>query len=281
MSINKSLIHIIGKRSNLTQAILKLSSASEVYSAIDILSNKSIKFDKYSKNIVVINSFYPAKNLKNIESFNAFLDASLKVLIKILEQVKRNKSLHIKVIYISSASIYGNIPLGEESIAPCPASIHSTAKLLAERIVIRECESLSKQYIIFRVTNIFGGTDNFSVVYKLLKSINSGKKFKVFNNGVSKNDFIHVNDAAEDIISLSNYDENIILNLGSGFQRSILEMINSLETCGQVSLNLDYLTILEDDQIDISIKRKNEILGFRREYIDVVDYVYKKSSHIY
>ncbi len=63
MSINKSLIHIIGKRSNLTQAILKLSSASEVYSAIDILSNKSIKFDKYSKNIVVINSFYPAKNL--------------------------------------------------------------------------------------------------------------------------------------------------------------------------------------------------------------------------
>ena len=58
-------------------------------------------------------------------------------------------------------------------------------------------------------------------------------------------------------------------------------MINSLETCGQVSLNLDYLTILEDDQIDISIKRKNEILGFRREYIDVVDYVYKKSSHIY
>ena len=83
---------------------------------------------------------------------------------------------------------------------------------------------------ICRIFNLYGQNDNFSIISKLrLLSKNNNEKLKVFNNGQSVRDFIHVNDVAKIYKKLLLTKGSDIIDIGTGKGLKIIEIIKNLK----------------------------------------------------
>ena len=218
---------IIGKQSNLTNALKKHLLHTVVFSARDpILIDKIKIINKYKKINLIFNNFYPASRINNLNhsNYRDFYKQSLLVNSEILRNINKNKIE--KIIYTSSSSIYGSI--NENFDENLNRKIYTSTKIANENLFISFCKQNSIQYIIARVFNIYGSNmDNFSIVSKLISANKLKKNFIVNNNGISIRDFIHVKDVAKiyDIL-LKTKDCSGVFDIGTGEGIKIKDMLN-------------------------------------------------------
>ena len=154
-----------------------------------------------------------------------------------------------KVIYASSAAVYGNSPSknSEKSILK-PLSPYAFSKINNEKRAKFYSKRSKIKFIGFRFFNIFGKNQNprgeySSVISKWVGLLKKNKKVDIYGNGQTTRDFCHVNNVIFFILSSINkkLNNNEIFNLASG--RSI-------------TLNkLAHILILK-------IKKKNNYLKF-------------------
>jgi nucleoside-diphosphate-sugar epimerase len=208
---------IIGKESNLTNALKKQLSNTAVFSARDPRLIEKIKLlNKYKKINLIFNNFYPASRINNLNNSNYadFYKQSLVVNSEIFRNINKKKIK--KIIYTSSSSIYGSI--NENFDDNLNKKIYTSTKIANENLFISFCKQNSIQLIIARVFNIYGShQDNFSIVSKLISASKLKKLIIVNNNGISIRDFIHVKDVAKiyDILLKIN-DCNGVFDIGTG-----------------------------------------------------------------
>ena len=81
----KTKTFIIGKRSNLSQAIKHKIKDSHLITLSQINYFKTKKILKKNKIKLIINQFYPSSKLNNIESFEKFYESSILSLAKLLD----------------------------------------------------------------------------------------------------------------------------------------------------------------------------------------------------
>lgn len=139
------------------------------------------------------------------------------------------KDYDIKVVFASSASVYGNtkiIPIKEnfEKNAINPyGQTKIENELMAKKLSIK-----GLQFIGLRYFNVFGigQTSSYAgVITKFLRQLKTGKSPIIFGEGSQIRDFIHVDDIAQANISAMNSDiENDFFNIGSGRGTTILEL---------------------------------------------------------
>lgn len=79
-----------------------------------------------------------------------------------------------------------------------------------------------------RVFNIYGGSDNFSVISKLIK-YKSDEIFNLVNGGSSKRDYIHVDDVSYILLKLVNVNNQPVVDIGTGSLLSVYEIIEFFE----------------------------------------------------
>lgn len=272
---------IFGKRSNLSIALHERIENSLLVSGEEFL-NRTFNFERFQNvnNLqIIINSFYPSTMLNDSTNPKKYVTDSIYLLASILEEIKVLKMTNVaKIIYTSSASVYGNNPECKESDTPAPKNLYGTLKLSSEKLLEAFCNTMHIDYTIARIFNMYGGNDQFSIINKILRSAKKHETITIVNNGDAIRDFIHLRDVAETYLKLLEVKNVPLLNIANGVGISIKSILDSIERTG-VKLQKVYI---DRNEINTSVASVDLLSHYSDigSFIQVDDYIKKVLSDI-
>ena len=157
---------------------------------------------------------------------NEYCDVNVEGTRNIFELGRKN---NIKIIFASSASVYGNtntIPI-KENFKQNAINPYGHTKIENE-LMAKKLSITGLRFIGLRYFNVFGigQTNSYAgVITKFLRQLKEKKAPIIFGKGSQIRDFIHVEDVAKANIRAMNSDvESDFFNIGSGVGTSILEL---------------------------------------------------------
>ena len=135
-----------------------------------------------------------------------------------------------RILFLGSSCIYpkkSKIPIKENYLLSGKLETTNEAYAIAKIAGLKLCESFNNQYKTdYRTvmpTNLYGPNDNYDdqnshVLAALIKKIqyakiNKKKKITVWGDGLSKREFLHSNDFADDCIKIMNISKKKYFNL--------------------------------------------------------------------
>lgn len=142
----------------------------------------------------------------------------------------------VRLIYASSASVYGMGKNGFEEKYECesPINIYAQSKLLFDNYV--RCYNNDSQVVGLRYFNVYGpGEENkgkmASTIYQFLNQIKDNKIVKPFKGSENfLRDFIFIDDLINvNLYFYHNSDKSGIFNCGTGNERSFMDIVNNLQ----------------------------------------------------
>lgn len=217
------MIYIVGKRSNLSRALGQTLKDTVLVSIEEVL-DKTVKFEK--ARAVIFNNFQKATLLNDISSPAKYVTDSILSTAVVLEALKDARPS--KVIYTSSAAVYGNNIYCKEEDVLQPLSLHAALKAANEKLIERFCVENEIDFTVTRVFNLYGGDDQFSVISKLLRCAKEKTEFTLVNNGNAIRDFVHIDDVVNVYTKILSEKSPKYLNIASGSGVSIGQMIDFL-----------------------------------------------------
>jgi len=269
--VEKILLLIIGKNSNLTHSILKKYDNTVSISSNEILTNVDIlKRYKETNVVILFNNFQSAKYLNRVDNIEDYVNRSLTVTAKVLDYLKSFTNIQ-KIIYTSSSSVYGDNECCSEDDIPHPINLQASLKLSNEFFIKQYCKEYKVDYTILRVFNMYGGDDNFSVISKIINAVVNNIQLTLVNNGSGIRDFVHIDDVVEVILKLL-YMKNIpILNIGTGRKMSVKDIVSYLQKHG---FNVATQNVCNDNEIKISIANSQRVEQIiEKDFIKVEEYI--------
>lgn len=158
--------------------------------------------------------------------------------LNVLETIRVNKLDVKKVLFASSAAVYGNnpeIPKREGSSID-PLSPYAIDKFATERFVIDYGKLYDIPTVCTRFFNVFGPRQNpespYSGVLSIIKKAVSNKsKFIVYGDGTQTRDFVFVDDVVKAMILLmtTNQANGDVYNVATGYGTSLNTVIRLVE----------------------------------------------------
>ena len=170
----------------------------------------------------------------------------------ILNDLIKEKRKNIKLVYTSTASLYGNnikLPANENSRIEIN-NIYEYLKLISEKLLIFS-RNKYLNYQILRLSNVYGHNssklkqNNRQVLTKVIKDAYVNKKIKIFGNGNYFRDFVHVNDVCKAVYKIicKNNINNEIYNIGSGKKIKLIDVFIKIKNL--LLKNYNYLITIE------------------------------------
>lgn len=244
-----SKIYVAGHRGLVGSAIVRelqqdgfLNLILETHSELDLLNTDKVRdffFNEKPEYVflaaakvggIYANSTYPADFIyENLMIQNNVIHNSYLAGVK-------------KLLFLGSSCIYPKLcpqPIREEYLLSSELESTNEPYAIAKISGIKMCESYNRQYgtnfISAMPTNIYGPGDNFhpenshvipALIYKIHKAkVEKQKTVKLWGTGNPKREFLYVEDLAKACIFLTkNYNENKIINVGSGVDLTIREL---------------------------------------------------------
>lgn len=228
---------IIGARSNLTRAIAEQSNAKVISSSEMLNPDTSILVPKNLP--VIVNAFQPAIYLSDLSDPVTYLSKSLGVLARTLKWAESSQCS--RLIYTSSAVVYGNNADCKEDDEVQIHGLHGALKVAAEQLVSSFARQSGLDFTIVRLFNLYGGEDRFSVLHRLAQAAITSSPFRVINSGTSVRDFTHVTDAANSYLQLTAGTNPGIINIGRGRGICVTQLIDLLRS-KEIELELEHVT---------------------------------------
>ncbi|MCA9492963.1 MAG: NAD-dependent epimerase/dehydratase family protein [Myxococcales bacterium] len=220
---------IVGQRSNLTRHLLAAIEGATAMSSAAAASD-GLPADCDAE-VVVINAFQPASALGDVRQPVAYVERSLGVTARVLESCREHPTVR-RVLYTSSASVYGDNVECRETDPPRAAGLHAALKLANECLIQRFCDDHGLSSTIVRLFNMFGGDDTFSIVSKIVAAARSGTELTLANEGNAIRDFIHVDDTVRVYRALLDDPSVRVVNAASGVGVSVRNILSNLELHG-------------------------------------------------
>ena len=180
------------------------------------------------------NSTYPAD----------FVYENMMIQTNIIHAAYKNNTK--KLLFLGSSCIYPKMaeqPIKEESLLTGELEPTNDAYAIAKIAGIKMCQAYNKQYgtnyISVMPTNLYGPNDNFDLekshVFPALvrkfheAKINKEAEVVVWGTGTPIREFLYVDDLAEACIYLmNNYNDDKIVNIGTGVGVTIRELAESI-----------------------------------------------------
>ncbi len=152
----------------------------------------------------------------------------------VFEAAKRSGA---KVIFTSSAAVYGDNKNPKED-DPCnPISQYGKSKMKAERI----CPPGS---FIVRLFNVYGPRGH-GVINKFCSLIPAGRQITVYGHGTQTRDYVHVNNVIEALLlGLTNEGT---YNVGTGKEKNVLEVADTIHSICGVAPDVRFAHLAEGD----------------------------------
>jgi GDP-L-fucose synthase len=178
------------------------------------------------------------------------------------------------------------VPFNEENIWNGYPEETNAPYGLAKKMLLVQSQAYYQQYnfnsIVVFPTNLYGPNDNFEensshVIPALIKKIffakKTGKKnIPVWGDGSPSRDFLYVEDAAEAIIlAAEKYNKQDPINLGTGEEVTIKELVDKIQKIMNTNLEIEWKTDKPNGQPRrcVSFERaKNEIGFFPKMSLD-------------
>ena len=206
----------------------------------------------------------------------------------LLEQARENNvEKFIALGTVCSYPKFTPIPFKEESIWDGYPEETNAPYGLAKKMLLVQSQAYRQQYnfqsIMVIPTNLYGPNDNFDdksshVIPALIKKIYQAKKenlknISVWGDGSPTRDFLYVDDAANGIIlAAEKYNSSLPINLGSGIEISIKELV--MKIIHLMDVDVDIVWDIEKPNGQprrcISIERDRKEIGFEPK-IDLDD----------
>lgn len=145
------------------------------------------------------------------------------------------ESAYGKLIHLSSSEVYGTaqyVPMDEYHPLLAETS-YAAGKASADLLLSSYYRTFDLDIVIIRPFNNYGPRQNSgahaAIIPFTLKRIREGMAPLIQGNGMQTRDFIYVEDTVSSIIKLMGLNiKGMVLNLGSGHETTILEIMNHL-----------------------------------------------------
>jgi len=169
-----------------------------------------------------------------------FIRDNLQIEMNVIDSAFRHGTQ--KLLFLGSSCIYPKLaaqPMREDSLLTGPLEPTNEAYAIAKIAGVKLCQAYRRQYgfraITLMPTNLYGPGDNFSltsshVLPALIRRFHEAvaaraNSVTVWGTGTPRREFLHVDDLADACLFLmSRYDDEGIVNVGSGEDLSIREL---------------------------------------------------------
>jgi UDP-glucose 4-epimerase len=177
-----------------------------------------------------------------------------------------------KFAYVSTCAVYGDAVDTSEDVLCCPVTINGQTKLLNEMIVQDFCAQSGIECQIYRVFNMFGGRDRFSILSHLRRAVDGAVPFTLNNGGTGLRDFTHVDDVARILVSLIQMDmPGVHMNVGTGRATRISDIVDVVRRL-HPELQIRHVSTKEVASSRADTSRLSATLP-DLNFIDVIDFV--------
>lgn len=177
-----------------------------------------------------------------------------------------------KVIYLSTASVYGNSaiqPLTEHSPVQL-TNVYAMSKLAGEE----HLKNLHTNYCILRLSNVYGPfqtPDNpyCGVMGKLLDAVVWGNPFEIYGDGRATRDYTYVGDVCRAVeAAMKNPNNNgETFNIATGVERNIMELLKLTTFIeGAKKFPMKYVEARSIDTVQrrcLDAKKAHQIMGWQ------------------
>lgn len=156
------------------------------------------------------------------------LEANVKVLHRMLFAMRRKKRESCRIIFLSSAGVYGQVetlPINESDLR-VPLSPYAMHKCLAEDL----CLFFNNQYgfdiHILRIFSAYGPLLRKQIFWDMYEKYRKNGEINLFGTGEETRDYIYIEDLIDAIILISRYQikNNSVWNVASGVEHSIRDV---------------------------------------------------------
>jgi len=272
-----------------------LSNENEILILDNCLTGKKENLDIKGSFKFINDDFGSEKSLEEIERFNPdicfHLAAQSSVVVSvenpaldfehnILQPIKLIqvllKSNCKKFVFTSSGgTIFGEpttIPTAEEDYADEPESPYGVAKKRLNELIKIMTKSSNLKYSILNLSNVYGPRQDpygeAGVVSIFAKKYLNNEEPIVYGDGEQTRDYIYVKDVVSALIKASLIEENHFLNIGTGVETSVNDLVNSMKIQFNSQINPIYKPAREGElkRSVLNNTKAKEDLDWKPEY---------------
>lgn len=222
---------LLGRDSNLSRALAAHLPDAHLVSARALLAGEADLGLDGGPTRLVLNSFQPATRLRDVDDPVGYVDRAIGAIAKALEACVRAGGV-TRVLYTSSASVYGDNIECRESDPPRGSGLHSGLKVANEALVRQVCTGHGIDATVVRLFNMYGGDDRFSIISKVIGAARDGSALTLVNEGNAIRDFVHIDDVVRAYLALLDAPGVPVVNVASGVGVSIRNLIDALALHG-------------------------------------------------
>jgi len=236
----------------------RLKDSYEVF-GFDIERGQDIRREEDFRDLNADYVIHLAALMRNVRE-ETILDVNVNGTLNVLNFCR---SIGTKLVFASSASVYGNAkpPVSEDSPLK-PDSFYSLTKLFGERL----CEFYNRKFsiptTIVRIFNMYGPKQQEGLLIPDIIAKLEEEKI-VLGNPYPRRDYVYVDDVVDAIARSMELDGFNCINVGTGRSYSVKEVAEMLlEISGKrkkIEFS-DYLKVDSDSRADIS--RAKRLLGW-------------------
>ncbi len=180
------------------------------------------------------------------------------------------KKYNKKLIHISTVSVYGSSLLVNEKSEVNPETVYGSIKYFAEHLIFSSLDD----YLILRVSNLFGRLQKRGIINYLESSYKENDKKIFFNNdGSMKRYYLNVEDLAEVITQIYNKKICGIYNIVGNDCFTIKDIVKKFANLLHYEFDVLYDSIKPKDNIDKIDATKFKSLGISFHQSGLEDYI--------
>ncbi len=194
----------------------------------------------------------------------------------ILELLRKNKKTLKRLVFSSSAAVYGDDPVlpKSETSSIKPLTPYAIDKFASERMVSIYNNLYGIPTSATRFFNVYGPKQNPRSPYSgfisiLVDCIKKGKKITIFGNGEQSRDFVYIDDVVQALILLATSDQTHgeVYNVGTGKQVTINELLKIFQEISRKDIEIGYAAPREVDIVhSVSDSGKIVSIGFENKF---------------
>lgn len=209
------------------------------------------------------------------EKFYEYTNNNILATQKILERLKEES--HIKLIYASSSSIYGEtepVPFNEDNSPPRPKSPYGVTKLAGEHLIDLYAQNYGIKATTLRLFTVYGpGQRPDMAFHKFFTMVHNNEPLQIFGSLNYSRDYTYVDDVVLSFLSVIEGDEwGCKMNIGSARVYSLGEII---EIMGEITGKKIKYDVVSDVPGDVNktyadITKAIETINYNPEW-DLID----------
>lgn len=160
-------------------------------------------FEEYRPS-VVINLAAQAGVRYSIENPDVYIESNITGFYNILELCRKYRPEHL--VYASSSSVYGNneVPFSEEDKADKQVSLYAATKKTDELLAYTYSHLYGIPSTGLRFFTVYGPAGRPDMFYfSAVRTLTSGGKLRVYNNGNCERDFTYIDDVVSGILKVA------------------------------------------------------------------------------